>query len=126
MSTTITSDDIRYHVQQMTADGRYDVDAIVEHIVRDHGLVDIAALDVADSDIELSDSLWAIVWEHALPDPVEMVGRALIAARDAVRRATIDLRNVVRVDSAEHGTPETVLAERAGVDRMTIRKWLGK
>lgn len=39
-------------------------------------------------------------------------------ARDALRAS------VVR--AAAQGVPETTLAKEAGVDRMTIREWLGK
>lgn len=66
MSATITDTDIRYHVVQMTPDGDYDVDAIVEHIIREHGRIDIGGLDTADGDAELADQIWTIVWEHEL------------------------------------------------------------
>lgn len=39
-------------------------------------------------------------------------------ARDALRASVIR--------AAALGVPETVLAREAGVDRMTIREWLGK
>lgn len=121
MRDPITSDDIRYHVQQMTAGGRYDVDAIVAYIIQEYGLVDLS-----DTELAMGDELWEIVWEHELDDPLDVLGRELADARTTVREVSGKLREAVRADAAEHGTPETTLAMRANVDRMTVRKWLGK
>lgn len=49
-------------------------------------------------------------------------GRRRQTALEAVAGATVDLRALVLGSDL----PETRLAELAGVDRMTIRKWKGK
>lgn len=46
-------------------------------------------------------------------------------ARQRVQQERDALRTEVEVAAAA-GTPETELARLAGVDRMTIRAWLGK
>lgn len=56
---------------------------------------------------------------------VEEQGQRLARARIAEGEAKQDLRAAVR-SAAEQGTPETELARQAGVDRMTIRRMLGK
>lgn len=47
------------------------------------------------------------------------------AARQAMQQERNRLRAEVEL-AAANGTPETELARLAGVDRMTIRSWLGK
>lgn len=53
------------------------------------------------------------------------LGRAWRDARDA-ERAAADAAKAAVVAAAEAGTPETTLADWVGVDRMTIRRALGK
>jgi hypothetical protein len=51
------------------------------------------------------------------------------ARRDAKRRfdeATEELKAAVISASAEDRMPETLIAVKAQVDRMTVRRWLGK
>lgn len=52
-------------------------------------------------------------------------GQCLTEARGALTRATEAAKAAVRLD-AERGVSEAELARRYGVDRMTIRAWLGK
>lgn len=56
---------------------------------------------------------------------VEQQGRALAKANTRRQLVMTRLTTVVRA-AAEQGTPETELARQAGVDRMTIRRMLGK
>ena len=56
---------------------------------------------------------------------VEKVGRQLAQANARRDKAMAALTAVVR-SAAEQGTAETELARQAGVDRMTIRRMLGK
>lgn len=53
------------------------------------------------------------------------VGTALSSARTAERLA-LGGAAVAAVHAADAGAPETKIAEALGVDRMTVRKWLGK
>lgn len=55
---TFTSRDLRDQIVTATdaSDGEYDVDAIVEDIIEQHGAVDIDTLD--------TDDFWAIVGKH--------------------------------------------------------------
>lgn len=64
----------------------------------------------------------ALVRHHAL----DVASQRLWRARAEQRAALAATREATLADQAEHDTSETVLAERSGVDRMTIRKWLGK
>lgn len=51
------------------------------------------------------------------------------ARRDAKRRfdeATEELKEAVILAAADGGMAETLIAVEAQVDRMTVRKWLGK
>ncbi|MGW4476831.1 hypothetical protein ACWENQ_44870 [Nonomuraea sp. NPDC004354] len=61
---------------------------------------------------------------------LEQLGRARVAARQAEREATEMLHAGVlrRAEqmAAEGEVNESALAREAGVDRMTIRSWLGK
>jgi DNA-directed RNA polymerase specialized sigma24 family protein len=53
------------------------------------------------------------------------LGRELREARRVLREKTrITRAGVLR--AAEEGWPEAEIARQAGVDRMTVRKWLGK
>lgn len=56
---------------------------------------------------------------------VEKVGRQLRQANERRDKAMAALAAVVR-SAAGQGVPETELARQAGVDRMTIRRMLGK
>lgn len=56
---------------------------------------------------------------------VEKVGRLLKQANARRDKAMAALTAVVRT-AAEQRVPETELARQAGVDRMTIRRMLGK
>lgn len=46
-------------------------------------------------------------------------------ARAAVERAKFDLKARVLIAHCD-GVPEAEIARLAGVDRMTVRKWVGK
>ena len=60
------------------------------------------------------------------PSPtLEEAGDALAVARLAELEARTLVRELV-VQEAAKGVPETRLAVAAGVDRLTIRVWLGK
>ncbi|MDF2969264.1 MAG: hypothetical protein K0Q93_3042 [Nocardioidaceae bacterium] len=52
-------------------------------------------------------------------------GRELAAARREVEEATAIVRAAV-IRAAEQGRAEAEIARTAGVDRMTVRKWVGK
>lgn len=59
------------------------------------------------------------------PGDLLKVGRDLQAARsklDAVMHRAADMANVAYDD----GTPETEIARLLGVNRLTVRRWLGK
>lgn len=47
--------------------------------------------------------------------------RARVAAEEALRVAS-----VMAQSAASEGVPEAQIARELGVDRMTVRKWLGK
>ncbi len=50
------------------------------------------------------------------------LAKARAAADEALRVAQIMAQSAHHVD----GVPETQIASQLGVDRMTVRKWLGK
>jgi DNA-binding GntR family transcriptional regulator len=52
-------------------------------------------------------------------------GKKLAKARTAVTEA-LRVAEVVARSAHHEGVPETQIAEELGVDRMTVRKWLGK
>jgi len=56
---------------------------------------------------------------------LDKAGNNLRSARDALQTA-MDAARTAALDSIAHGTPESVVASELGVDRMTVRKWLGK
>jgi DNA invertase Pin-like site-specific DNA recombinase len=56
---------------------------------------------------------------------VEQFGRRYHQAVVRRAKAMDELRAVV-ISAAEKGVPETELARQAGVDRMTVRRMLGK
>ena len=60
-------------------------------------------------------------WEISLASR----GRHLAAAR-ARQAAVMDTLRQQAVAAAAEGIPETVIAKLCGVDRMTLRGWLGK
>lgn len=53
------------------------------------------------------------------------IGRALAAARMAERDAAA-LARAAALRADEAGTPEAAIARELGVNRMTVRSWLGK
>lgn len=59
--------------------------------------------------------------------PAERVahGRKLAKARAAVAEA-LRIAEVLALSAHADGVPETQIATELGVDRMTVRKWLGK
>lgn len=52
-------------------------------------------------------------------------GRRLVKARVAVTEA-LRVGQIMAQSAASEGVPETRIAEELGVDRMTVRKWVGK
>lgn len=58
-------------------------------------------------------------------DPVGELGEQLLAARLAEARALAGLHQVALM-LAEVGESEAGFARRGGIDRMLVRKWLGK
>lgn len=56
----------------------------------------------------------------------------IIAAADAIHQARADLKRVmdaariVAVDMAADGWTEVAIAKALGVNRLTVRRWLGK
>jgi hypothetical protein len=56
---------------------------------------------------------------------LELAGRKLRSARQRLDAA---MKTAERAATSAHraGTPETVIAQGLGVNRMTVRRWLGK
>ena len=52
-------------------------------------------------------------------------GKRLTKAREAQADA-LHIASVMARSAASEGVPETQIAAELGVDRMTVRKWLGK
>ena len=69
----------------------------------------------------MSGALMVIVGDDTLEGVAGEWARARAAERDAMARLTGAI-----IASAVQGLPETTIAERAGVNRMTVRKALGK
>jgi hypothetical protein len=65
------------------------------------------------------------VWPPAGAVDLPPIGRTLAAARRAEREQA-DLARAATLRAAEEGRPEAAIARELGVDRMTVRKWLGK
>lgn len=69
---------------------------------------------------------WALDHAYPLRQPGRQAhGKKLAKARAAVTEALHVAEVMTKAASAE-GVPETQIAADLGVDRMTIRKWLGK
>ena len=62
---------------------------------------------------------------HVFPVELVRAGESWNRARATERRLAAELYEAIRV-AHENGTPETSIAEYAGVDRMTVRRALGK
>lgn len=58
-------------------------------------------------------------------DDLQRAGRKLLRARDTVASAMSEATDAA-VKAAASGVPEVEIARTLGVDRMTVRKWLGK
>lgn len=103
--------------------------------MQDHELVAWLGDDWTPAQIEKITEDWR-TWESAHPDAEDDEGAAVLTAicqhhdgvlevpnltevRRAARAAVVVLVNFGRVSEVE-------AARRAGVDRMTVRKWLGK
>ena len=56
---------------------------------------------------------------------LERAGRRLRSARNAEKKAMEDAR-VAALAAIEDGVSEASVAKVLGVDRMTVRKWVGK
>lgn len=56
---------------------------------------------------------------------LQEAGARLAAARTNLHAATQQARNTAHT-AQTHGIPETRIAALLGVDRLTVRKWLGK
>jgi hypothetical protein len=56
---------------------------------------------------------------------LDTAGEKLRATREA-QKAALELARIAALDSIALGTPESVVAQELGVDRMTVRKWVGK
>lgn len=75
-------------------------------------------------------------WESAHPDATDEDGTAVLTAICQHHDGTLDVPNLTEVRRAAKaavvvlvtfgGVSESEAARRAGVDRMTVRKWLGK
>ncbi|MBT0771785.1 hypothetical protein KIH74_22785 [Kineosporia sp. J2-2] len=57
--------------------------------------------------------------------PLAPIGKQLAAARSKVDQIIL-LAQAAALRAHEEGKPETLIASELGVDRMTVRKWLGK
>lgn len=78
--------------------------------------------DVADKrDVALSILVQYLLGETTLTD----VGRRRVATQQAAQMALIAAQQVARL-SVLDGVPEAEAARQAGIDRMTVRKALGK
>ena len=69
----------------------------------------------------MGSALRVILGDDTLEGVAAEWARARAAERDAMARLTGAI-----IASAVQGQPETVIAERAGVNRLTVRKALGK
>ena len=77
--------------------------------------------DADDYEAALSATMQYILGETDLL----AAGNELAHARAALRRATVQARTLARLAVAD-GVSEVETAARLGVDRMTVREWLGK
>lgn len=63
--------------------------------------------------------------DHYTAEERKRLGRKLSRAREAAREAARIAKIVAQSAHAE-GVPETQIAAELGIDRMTVRKWVGK
>jgi predicted transcriptional regulator len=63
--------------------------------------------------------------DHYTDAERKMHGKKLARARAAVAEA-MRVAEIMARSAHEEGMPETRIAEDLGVDRMTVRKWVGK
>lgn len=59
-------------------------------------------------------------------EAIDRAAKARQRTKAADVQALSDLRQVVVREVTQNGMAETEAARRGGVDRMTVRKWLGK
>lgn len=59
-------------------------------------------------------------------EKIDQAARKSRRAETAAAEAFAELRAATIETVNEHGMTESEAARRAGVDRMTVRKWLGK
>ncbi|WP_436700992.1 hypothetical protein [Nocardioides sp. BYT-33-1] len=72
------------------------------------------------------EAAWSLIVQYLLGDTtLDEVGDKWRTARDAYAEALRDVKTVARV-AASSGVPEAEVARRAGLDRMQVRKLLGK
>lgn len=57
---------------------------------------------------------------------LELAGRELRSARSRLQKAMTEAKDAAVEAATLNGTPQTVIAKLLDVDRMTVRRWLGK
>lgn len=80
--------------------------------------------DVADREAALAAAYRLMV--EAPEDLIADLGRERADARQAERKALIALRQIAVTRINNGDATEAGFADQAGIDRMTVRKWLGK
>lgn len=72
------------------------------------------------------EAAWSLIMQYLLGETtLDEVGEKWRTARDAYAEALRDVKTVARV-AASSRVPEAEVARRAGLDRMQVRKLLGK
>ena len=100
---------------ELTAEQRTTLEDAIDHLTSRYA-------DDGDAVGEgMSGALMVIVGDDTLEGVAGEWARARAAERDAMARLTGAI-----IASAVQGQPETTIAERAGVNRLTVRKALGK
>lgn len=99
----------------LTAEQRTALDSAIDHLHSRY------AGDEDAVGYGMGGALMVILGDDTLEGIAGEWARARAAERDAMARLTGAI-----IASAVQGQPETVIAERAGVNRMTVRKALGK
>lgn len=104
---------------------RHEVEAWVNPDAWDNQEAAARAVDAIMETGSDDGDVWAALVRREEGETLDSLGRARTLARQEAKQATAHVRGMTILAVSE-GVPEAEAARRAQVDRMTVRRWLGK